>query len=102
MKIKDLVDLIDVEEELIDVVDYNSGDNVFSFWASSFFDGELSTVEYDYINTLDVKGFHIAQTGLRTVLEVSVEMPEVKNDPEFSETLKNIYGEEFYNEIHND
>lgn len=100
MKIKDLISLIDVEDELVDVVDYNSGDNVFSFWTSSFFEGELSTVEYDYINILDVKGLHIAQTGLTTVLEISVEMPEVKNDPEFSETLKNIYGEEFYNEIH--
>lgn len=100
MKIKDLINLIDVEDELVDIVDNNTEETVFSFWSSEFFGGELSSVEIDYINTLDVKGFHTSQTGLNSVLEISVEMPEVKNDPKFSETLKNIYGEEFYNEIH--
>ena len=99
MKIVDLVKSIDIEDELIDVVS-EDGEHFFSFWISDYFDKALSEMEMYYIENLDVKGFHIERNGLNACLEVSVQIPKVENDPEFSKTIKSIYGEELYNEMH--
>lgn len=99
MKIVDLVKSIDAEDELINVVSEDE-EHFFSFWTSEYFDGALSEMEMYYIENLDVQGFHIERNGLNSCLEVSVQLPKVENDPEFSKTIKDIYGEELYNEMH--
>lgn len=100
MKIVDLVKSIDAEDELICVADSDSADGFFSFWTSEYFDKALSEMEMYYIENLDVQGFHIERVGLNVCLEVTVQLPKVENDPEFSKTIKDIYGEELYNEMH--
>ena len=99
MRIVDLVKSIDTEDELINVVSEDE-EHFFSFWTSDYFDKALSEMEMYYIENLDVQGFHIERNGLNACLEVTVQLPKVENDPEFSKTIKDIYGEELYNEMH--
>lgn len=101
MKISELLNLINSEDMQIEVLE-SPCEGFFSFWLADYFSGELSKIENDYIKSLDVKGIEIYQNFREPILQILVEMPKAKNDPVFTEILKNIYGEEFYNEIHND
>jgi len=100
MKVIDLVKLTDVEDMLFEIRDFDSEEHFFSFWSADYYNGELSTVECHYIETLEVKGVHIETDG-NAVLVIAVEMPEIKKDPAVTAIMKNVYGEEFYNELKN-
>lgn len=101
MKVIDLVKLTDVEDMLFEIRDFDSEEHFFSFWSADYYNGELSTVECHYIENLEVKGVHIEPDGMNVILVCSVEMPEIKKDPTVTAIMKNVYGEEFYNELKN-
>ena len=104
MTLLDFIKMIDSEDELINVLN-DEGDDMFTFWSGSYFTDDLTTEQVHKLKTLEVKSFHLQETEYtidacgNIAIVVTVKTPEPVDTSVIGDALKNIYGEEFYNEL---
>ena len=108
MKLTDLLEMLDDSEYI--VLEDTNGEFLMEFYSEDFFSGDLS-----YSNKLAIKGFviesfsiaddYVPYHGPRIKCIVDLEkstkpkLNDTVNKEEFSKMLRNIYGDELYDEI---
>lgn len=85
MKIYDFIKYLDDEDNLVEIRDYDTENEVFWFWTQSYFADELVQEANKTIETYEVKSF----TFEKDRFIVYVDLPEVKP----CNLLGTVYGE---------
>lgn len=64
MKIKDIIRYLDPEDNLIMVSDYDTEDEIFYFWTTSYYEKQLTEEQVSIIETVDIELFDYSNKGL--------------------------------------